>query len=118
MSSRNHASSLAESQLNIVDSTNSRCALNDSIEHRLHVGRRAADYAEHLGGCGLMLQRLAQFRITFAKLLEQSNVLNGDNGLVGKSLKQFYLSIVERTNFLATNIDHTDCNTLAKQWCD
>ena len=36
-------------------------ALDDGVEHRLHVGRRAADDAEHLGGRRLMLQRLAQF---------------------------------------------------------
>src|SRR5688572_26589452 len=91
MSSRNHASSLAESQLNIVDSTNSRCALNDSIEHRLHVGRRAADYAEHLGGCGLMLQRLAQLCIAFLQFFKQPHVLDGDDRLGCEGLKEFDL---------------------------
>ena len=38
-----------------------RRALDDGIEDRLHVRRRAANNAKHLGRCRLMLQRLAQF---------------------------------------------------------
>ena len=63
MSPRNHGVSLAESQHHIIDPTNPCGALDDSVEHRLHVGGRAADDAEHLGRCRLMLQGLAQFRV-------------------------------------------------------
>ena len=31
-----------------------------------------------------MLQRLAQFRVAFLDLLEQSHILDGDNRLVGE----------------------------------
>ena len=70
MSPRNHGIALAESQHHIIDPTNPRGALDDRIEDRLHVRRRAADYAEHLGGCSLMLQGLAQFRVALAEFLE------------------------------------------------
>ena len=61
-----------------------------------------------------MLQRLAQFCIALLQFLEQPYVLDGNNRLIGKGFEEFYLPIAERTNFLAANIDHTDCSTLAK----
>ncbi len=54
---------LTQSQHHVIDPTNPRGALDNGIEHRLHVGGRAADDAEHLGGRRLMFQRLAQFCI-------------------------------------------------------
>ena len=56
MGPRNHTRSLTESQHHVIDPTNPGGALDDSVEHRLHVRRRAADDAEHLGRCRLMLQ--------------------------------------------------------------
>ena len=43
MSSRNHNVTLVESQNHIIEPTNPRGALDDGVEHRLHVRRRAAD---------------------------------------------------------------------------
>ena len=54
---------LAESQHHIINPTNSCRALDNGVKDRLHVRGRAADDAEHLGCCGLMLQGLAQFRV-------------------------------------------------------
>ena len=71
MSPRNHNVALMESQHHVIDPANPRGALDDGVEDRLHVRRRAADDAEHLGRCGLMLQRFAQFRIALAEFLEQ-----------------------------------------------
>ena len=39
-----------ESQPQVIDPTDPRRAFDDGIEDRLHVGGRAADNAEHLGG--------------------------------------------------------------------
>ena len=61
MSPRNQIVPLAESQHHVIDPTNLGCALDDGVEHRLHVRGRAADDAEHLGRRRLMLQGLAQF---------------------------------------------------------
>ena len=86
MRPRNHSVPLAESQHHVINPTNPGGALDDGVEHRLHVRRRAADDAEHLGRCRLMLQRLAQLRVALAEFLEQSHVLDGDDGLVGEGL--------------------------------
>ena len=59
MSPRNQSVTLAEPQQHVINPANPSGALDDGIEHRLHVRRRAADDAEHLGRCRLMLQGLA-----------------------------------------------------------
>ena len=69
MSPRNHIVSLVESQQHVINPANPRGALDDGVEHRLHVRRRAADDAEHLGRCRLMLQGLAQFRVALPSSL-------------------------------------------------
>src|SRR5262245_22055822 len=38
----------------------SHCRLDERIEHRFQVERRAADDLEHVGGGGLLLQRLGK----------------------------------------------------------
>ena len=69
MSPRNHNVALVKSQHHIIDPTNPGGALDDGVEDRLHVRRRAADDAEHLGRRRLMLQRLAQFRVALLNSL-------------------------------------------------
>src|SRR5262245_64101140 len=91
MGPRSQNVSVAEPQHHIIDPTNPRRALDDSIQHRLHVRRRAADDAEHLGSCCLMLQSFAQFGVPFLQFLEQAHVLDRDYGLVGKRLQQLDL---------------------------
>ena len=61
MSSYNHGVRVAQSQHHVINPANPGGALDDGVEDRLHVGRRAADDAEHFRSCGLMLERLAQF---------------------------------------------------------
>ena len=98
MSPRNHSVPLAESQHHVINPTNPRGALDDGVEHRLHVRRRAADDAEHLGRCRLMLQRLAQFCVALLHFLEQSHVLDGDHGLVGEGFEKCDLLFGEGPN--------------------
>ena len=88
MSPRNHIFSFAESQHHVIDPTNPCRALDDGVEHRLHVRGRAADDAEHLGRRRLMLQRLAQFRVALLEFFEQPHVFDGDHGLGGESFEQ------------------------------
>src|SRR5262245_19620772 len=112
MSPRNKAASLAESQYHVIDSTNLCGDLDDRVEHRLHVSRRAADDAEHLGGCRLMLEGFTQFRVAFLDLFEQPHVLNGDYCLIRESFEQRDLFFSERTDLQSANMDHTDRNAL------
>src|SRR5262245_25267934 len=95
MSPRNHTVLLSYSKNHIVDSTNPLCALDDSIQHWLHVGGRTADDAEYLGRCGLMLQGLAQFCVALLDLFEQPDVFDGDDCLAGESLQQLDLCVRE-----------------------
>src|SRR5215831_14460344 len=78
MSPQNRSAPFVEPQHYIIDPANLCCTLYNGIEDRLHVRRRAADNAEHLGGRRLMLQSLAEFRIAFLNFLEQPHVLDGD----------------------------------------
>ena len=72
MSPRYHNVTVMQSQHYIIDPANPGGALNDRVQDRLHVRRRAADYSKHLGSCRLVLQRLAQFRIALLQFLEQA----------------------------------------------
>ncbi len=67
MSPHGHHVPFAQPQHHVINPANLRRALDDGVEHRLHVRRRAADDAEHLGGRRLMLQRFAQFRVALAE---------------------------------------------------
>ena len=112
MSPRNHHVPLAESQHYVIDPTNPRGALDDGVEHRLHVRRRAADDAEHLGGRRLMLQRLAQFRVALVEFLEQPHVLDRDHRLVGEGFEKRDLFVCEGTDLGAANCDCSDRQSL------
>src|SRR5262245_31145056 len=70
MSSRNHRVRLVDSQHHVINPANPRCALDDGIEHRLHVGGRAADDTKHLRCRRLMFQGFSQFCIALLNLFE------------------------------------------------
>src|SRR5262249_57277032 len=103
MSPCNQTVPIAESQYHIINPANPSGAFDDSGEHRLHICRRAADDAEHLGRCRLMFQGLAQFCVALLDLLEQADVLDGDDGLVGECFEKGYLLVCKRTNFCSAN---------------
>ena len=75
--------------------------LDQRIEHRLQIERRAADDLEHVGGRGLLLER-------FAQLVEQPRVLDGDDGLRGEVLDQLDLLVGEWPHLLAVDGDRAD----------
>src|SRR6516164_6761333 len=95
-----------------IGCTNARCIFQHRLENRLQFAGRTADDTEHLGGRGLLLQRLAQ-------LVKQPRVLNGDDGLGSKVLYQLDLLFAERLDVLAINgnctnrlivVEHRDHN--------
>ena len=96
MSPRNHSVSLAESQQHVINPTNPSGALDDGVEDRLHVRRRAADDAEHLGRCRLMLQGLAQFCVALLQFFEQPHVLDRDHRLIGEGFEESDLLVSKR----------------------
>ena len=80
----------------------------DCRKHRFQLARRTADDLEHVGGGGLLLQRLAL-------LVEQTRVLDGDDGLVGEVLNQRNLLLSEGSDLHAANQDCPDRISLAQQ---
>src|SRR5215472_6599724 len=71
------------------------CAPGDRVEHRLNVGRRTGDYAQHLASRGLILKRLLKFALACLLRLEQPRVFDGDDGLVGEGLEYLNLLVGE-----------------------
>src|SRR5262245_28084087 len=87
MSPCHHCVPLPQSQHHVINSANPRGALDDGVEHRLHIGGRATDNAKHLGRCRLMFQCLAQFPVTVLDLLEHPNVLDRNHSLIGEKFR-------------------------------
>src|SRR5262245_20720632 len=113
MSSQNYRVPLAESQHCVIDPTNPRGALNDGVEHGLHIGGRATDDPQHLSRRRLMLQRLTQFGVALLQFLEQSHVFYGNHGLVGKAFNKHNLLVSERTNLLSSYVDDSHRTSLS-----
>src|SRR5215467_15372617 len=93
------------------------CTLSDHVKHRSHVGRRPAYDVENVAGGCLVFERLLQ--LAFAGLLgfEEPRVLDGDDSLVGESLKQTDLLFSEWSHFGAANANGADRFTLLPlQW--
>ena len=85
-----------------MSALHSRAAeLDQSVEDGLEVEGRAADDLEHIGGGGLLLQR-------FAQLLEQSCILDSDDGLIGKIGDQLDLLVGERADLPAVDENGAD----------
>ena len=68
------------------------------IEHRRQIAGRGIDHLQHLGGRGLLLQRLALFG-------DQPRILHRDHRLCGEVLQQRYLLLGERPHFLPVDVD-------------
>src|SRR5262249_2121920 len=117
MSARNHCVSVAKAQNDVVNPTNLCRALDDGVQDRLHVRRRAANDAEHLGGCGLRLQGFAQFCVAFLDFFEQPHVLDSDHRLVGEGLKENDLLVSEGSYLRSADHNRADSKTLPQQRC-
>src|SRR6267142_632219 len=75
--------------------------------------RAEESVAQLLGGGRLLLQRLGEVAITSLQLVEESNVLDGDDRLVGKGLEELDLALRERP-FGLRHDDGTDSLALAQ----
>ena len=83
-------------------------AFQDLLEHRLAVGDRAADHAQHLGRRRLLLERLLG-------LVEEARVLDRDHGLVGEGLEQGDLARQERAGLFTRHGDRADAAIIEQQ---
>src|SRR5437762_1962806 len=118
MSARTGNISVRNTQDYVVNPAHPCGALADGIKHRLHVSRRAADDTEHLGGRGLVLQRLAQRSVALLELVEQPHVLDGDHRLVRERFQELDLPLTEWTDVQASEYDLPDISALVSKRCN
>src|SRR5262249_37427314 len=90
--------------------------------HRSEIARRTGDHTQHFGRRRLLLQCFAQIVSALPQLIEETRVLDGDDGLGGEIRKQPDLLVSERSNFLTkddddsswlTVFEHRNCNGAA-----
>jgi hypothetical protein len=60
MSPQNRIASLVEAQQHVIDPTNARGALDDRVEHRLKISRRACDHPQNVARGRLPCERLVE----------------------------------------------------------
>ncbi len=78
--------------------------LDQDGKNRLQIERRAADDLQHVGGGGLLLQRLGEIARARLHLVEQPHVLDRDDGLVGEGLDEFDLTGRKVARFAAESL--------------
>src|SRR5262245_43922122 len=89
--------------------------LSNGLEHRLDIGGRAADDAEHIAGRSLILQGLLEFALACLFCLEQPRVLDGDQRLIGKGADECDLLLSERLDEALEQHNHANRNAIAQQ---
>src|SRR5262249_6688516 len=92
------------------------CIREHGLEYRLEFARRAGDNLEHLRRRCLLLQRLGQIIGALAQFVEQSRVLNGDDGLRREVRQQLGLLVGEWQHLLAVYGDHADQFIFLEHW--
>ena len=76
--------------------TQARGILGNHIQNRLNVRRRAGDHAQDFARRGLLLQSFGQIAIARLQFLEQTSVLDGNDGLVGEGTNKLDLFFSKR----------------------
>ena len=80
------------------------------------VGLSTTDGAQHLAGGRLLGEGVGQLGIPCLQFLEQSNILDRDNGLVGEGLQKCDLVVGKPAGFAARHSDRSNRLGLTKQW--
>ena len=94
----------------------SHAVRGDRLEDRLNIRGRARNHSENLGRRRLLLQRLGQVGVAGPELLEESDVLDRDDCLVGESLQQRDLFLRERPPLPPGETDRPDRDTFPEHW--
>src|SRR5262249_33258915 len=113
MSPENRRIPFAEPQPHIINPADPSRALNNGVEHRLHIRWRAADDAEHLRCRRLMLQSFTQLCVALLDLFEQAHVLDGNHCLICKGFEEGDLLVSKGSYFGPVNDNYTDGDFLA-----
>ena len=73
------------------------------VQHRLHIGGRAADDVEHLAGRGLIFERFFEIARAGLQFAEQPRILHRNDRLGGEVLQQRDFFVREGPNLLANS---------------
>ena len=92
-----------------------RCRLDNCFKNRLQLGGRAADHIEHVARCGLIAESFRQLGRASIDLIEQSNVFDRDDRLVGEGLDELDLLLGERMHRAASQNDDPQDEAVAQQ---
>ncbi len=106
---------IALEQPGVVGFAKPRCGFDEGIEHDLQIEGRAADHLQHVSGRGLLLQRLPQVVGARLDLIEQPDVLDGNDRLVGKRGDQLDLLLAERLGLGFGDKDHAGDLAITQQ---
>ena len=85
------------------------------VQHRLHIGGRAADDVEHVAGRGLVFEQFFEVARAGLQFAEQPRILHRDDRLVGKGAHQFDLPLGERLDPIPREINRAEHGPLAQQ---
>src|SRR5216683_2119077 len=99
----------------VVGATKPGRAGDQRLEDGLHVRRRAADDAQDLSRRRLLLEGLGEVAVPHLQLLEQADVFDGDDRLVGKRLKQGDLSSREQADLGPRDRDRAERDAVPQQ---
>ena len=80
---------------------------------RLQIEGRTADDLEHVGGGGLLTQRLGHLISPLAQLRQKTRILHSDDSLISKNSHQINLPLCEWLRCDLSYEDHTDYGSLA-----
>ncbi len=84
------------------------------VEDGLDVGRGAGDDAQDLAGRRLLLERLGEIAVSLLQLLEEPDVLDGDDRLVGERLEELDLPVREGSGLARDDGDRPDRDAVAQ----
>jgi len=85
------------------------------VQHRLHIGGRAADDIEHVAGRGLVFERFFEVARAGLQFTEQPRVLDRDHRLGRKVLQQRDLFVGEWSYLTAVGSDIAEKNAVLAQ---
>ena len=85
------------------------------LEHGPRLGPRAADDAQNLGCCRLFVECGRQLTRARLQRIEQTGILNGNDGLVGKGRQQLDLARRKGPHLATVEDEDADRTTVAEQ---
>ena len=85
------------------------------VQHRLHIGGRAADDLEHVAGRGLVFERFLEVVGAGLQFAIGLGAGDGDDRLLGKGLQQCDLAVREAADLDASHRHRADRRAVAQQ---